>query len=610
MWDIATPIMVGGQHIGNIFSGQFFFEDEFLDYEFFRVQARKYGFNEEEYMAALEKVPWLSKEAVEIGMTFLTKLAHMISQLSYSNSRLAYSLVERDSLVGALRESEKREKARSYELGAVLDAVPAAVWIAHDPGALTMTGNRLSYEWLRLPEGANMSKAAPEERRSETYKLCRNGFEIPISDMPLRMAASGKELSNYEFDLVYPDGTMRHLLGNAKPLRDEQGSPHGSISAFIDITERKKAEASLKKAYDNLEEKVKERTAQLEKAFNSLKESEKGLAEAQKMAHIGNWEWDIAADKAYWSEEMYRIFGRDPRKEAPSYNEYLRYIHPDDLNRYCDAIKQAVKGKTFGIDYRIVLGNGEQRVVYLRSEFVSDNEGVPVLIKGIVQDITERKKAENTLANLEIARKKEIHHRIKNNLQVISSLLDLQAEKFRDKEVLKAFRESQDRILSMSLIHEELYKGEGTDTLNFSEYLQKLAKNLFQTYNLRSKNLHLLMELEENALFNMDTAIPLGIIVNELVSNSLKYAFIEGEDGEIRIQLCREEKSNKRHESLFSLTISDNGTGIPENIELESLESLGLQLVSILVNQLDGNIELERERGTKFRILFNAVELQ
>ena len=107
MWDIATPIMVGGQHVGNIFSGQFFFDDEPLDYELFRSQARKYGFNEEEYIAALEKVPRLSREAVNTGMSFFMKFANMLSQLSYSNIKLAQSLAERDALVDALQESEK-----------------------------------------------------------------------------------------------------------------------------------------------------------------------------------------------------------------------------------------------------------------------------------------------------------------------------------------------------------------------------------------------------------------------------------------------------------------------------------------------------------------------
>ena len=228
----------------------------------------------------------------------------------------------------ALRESEKRERARSDELAAVLDAVPVAVYIAHDPQALQMTGNRLSYEWLQLPVGTNFSKSAPEGERPETFKLFKNGVEIPPADMPSQMAAAGIEINDCELDIVSADGEIRHVLGNARPLRDEQGNLRGSISAFIDITERKKAEEALKKAHDNLEEKVKERTAELEKAYNSLKESEKGLAEAQKMAHIGNWDWDIVTDKVYWSDEMYRIFGRNPQEFGATYDEFLSYVHP------------------------------------------------------------------------------------------------------------------------------------------------------------------------------------------------------------------------------------------------------------------------------------------
>ncbi|MDD4249074.1 MAG: PocR ligand-binding domain-containing protein, partial [Methanosarcina sp.] len=330
MWDIATPIIVGGQHVGNIFLGQFFFEGELLDYELFRSQARKYGFNEEKYIAALEKVPRLSKEAVNIIMIFFMKLANMLSQLGYSNIKLARSLAERDALVNALRESEKRERARSDELAVVLDAVPVAVFIAFDPEVLHITGNRLSYEWLRIPVGTNFSKSAPEGERPETFQLFKDGVELPPADMPSQMSATGIEINNCELDIVSSDGEIRHVLGNARPLRDEQGNLRGSISAFIDITERKKAEEALKKVHENLEEKVKERTTQLEKAYKSLKESEKGLAEAQKLANVGSWDLDLLTGEVYWSDEMYRICGRNPQELAPTCHEFLNFVHPDD----------------------------------------------------------------------------------------------------------------------------------------------------------------------------------------------------------------------------------------------------------------------------------------
>jgi PAS domain S-box-containing protein len=469
------------------------------------------------------------------------------------------------------------------------------------------------------------------------------------------------------------------------------------------------------------------------------------------MAHIGNWEWNIETDKAYWSREMYRIFGRDPEESALLYNEYLSYVHPDDRDYVDNAFKKAVNGEPYSIEYRIILANGEERTIHKQSEIIFGEKKNPVRIKGIVQDITERKKAEQALelseeryrivteqtgqlvydynvekdvanlagnieeltgfmpdefrgkslkfwlsrvhpedldmyvekhkrykgsgdvyrteyrfrkkngeyvyfedngvflkdkkgdvhrilgvikditerkkaeiflANIEIARKKEIHHRIKNNLQVISSLLDLQAEKFRgrecveDSEVLKAFRESQDRVMSIALIHEELHEGRGTDKLNFSPYLERLVKNLFQTYRLENVNTSLNIELEKNIFFDMDIAVPLGIIINELISNALKYAFPGEDKGEIEIKLFREESAecanngsgSKREDNGadFVLKVSDNGAGLPEGFNSNKSENLGLQLVAILVEQLGGKLELKRDSGTEFIIKFRV----
>jgi PAS domain S-box-containing protein len=127
----------------------------------------------------------------------------------------------------------------------VLDAVPAAIWIAHDSQALQITGNRLSYEWLRIPYGANASKSAPEGERPETFRMFKDGIEILPAEMPVQVSAAGTEVMGYEFDFVYQDGSLRHVLGNASPLRDKHGNPRGSVSAFVDITERKLAYEAL-----------------------------------------------------------------------------------------------------------------------------------------------------------------------------------------------------------------------------------------------------------------------------------------------------------------------------------------------------------------------------
>jgi PAS domain S-box-containing protein len=240
----------------------------------------------------------------------------------------------------------------------------------------------------------------------------------------------------------------------------------------------------------------------------------------------------------------------------------------------------------------------------------------------VVTDLTEQKKNEEILANIESARKKEIHHRIKNNLQVISSLLDLEAEKLSSRgciensEVFKAFKESQERIMSIALIHEELHEGREVDKLKFSAYLEKLVENLFQTYNLGSTDVSLIMDMEENIFLNMDTAVPLGIIVNELVSNSLKHAFSGRKEGKIEIKLHSDEAGNAQIDrekiaekgTEYTLIVSDDGVGIPEEVDFESSDTLGLQLVNILAEQLDGSIELKSDKGAEFIIKFNTTD--
>ncbi|HET8686652.1 MAG TPA: sensor histidine kinase, partial [Methanosarcina sp.] len=207
--------------------------------------------------------------------------------------------------------------------------------------------------------------------------------------------------------------------------------------------------------------------------------------------------------------------------------------------------------------------------------------------------------------------------------QVICSLLSLQAGKLNDRktfqssEVLEAFRESQNRVVSMALIHEELYQGKDMETLEFSSYLRRLTGDLVKSYNSGNKHISLKLELE-SVYFGMDTAVPLGIIVNELVSNALKHAFPPGKGGEIRISLFTLKDINGENESRtgcknegnsqFILTVADNGTGLPENLDFRNTDSLGLQLVNILIEQIDGCIEFKRDSGTEFRIMFKKQE--
>jgi two-component sensor histidine kinase len=258
------------------------------------------------------------------------------------------------------------------------------------------------------------------------------------------------------------------------------------------------------------------------------------------------------------------------------------------------------------------------KVWFVQAIPVTEADGKIIGVLEMSSDITEKERAEQL-------RKKEINHRIKNNLQIVSSLLDLQAEKFSDKKVIEAFKESESRILSMSLIHQELYESGKLDSLDFSSYLKKLVSDLLESYD--TENAKIRVNLDVNSFFlGVDTAISLGIIINELFTNSIKYAFPSGKGGEISISLVREPgkemNQNKTSEEAsskssikipkiiknYTLTFADNGKGFPEDCDFRNSNSLGLQLVNALVDQLDGCIELKKENGTKFIIRFRDFE--
>jgi PAS domain S-box-containing protein len=233
-----------------------------------------------------------------------------------------------------------------------------------------------------------------------------------------------------------------------------------------------------------------------------------------------------------------------------------------------------------------------------------DDKNVLLGFSQVLRDITQRKIAQDNLtASLreKEAMLKEIHHRVKNNLQMISSLLRLQSENIHDPALLSIFLESQNRVRSISIIHECLYQSPDLARMDFSDYVAKLTDNLFRTYSAHPEKSTLRLDVDKVPL-SLDVAIPCGLIITELVSNALKYAYPQGREGVVYVHF-RVLPGNQ-----YELTVADEGVGIKGPVNFESNESLGLRLVHILTEQLRGRIRVENGTGAKFIVTFKEPE--
>ncbi|SDE62912.1 Two-component sensor histidine kinase, contains HisKA and HATPase domains [Pricia antarctica] len=197
---------------------------------------------------------------------------------------------------------------------------------------------------------------------------------------------------------------------------------------------------------------------------------------------------------------------------------------------------------------------------------------------------------------------KEIHHRVKNNLQVVASLLSLQSSFIKDEKTKMLFRYSQYRINSMGIVHEMLYKSDDLNRIDYGAYIRELVNTLIQSMKGDQSNIRLETEVE-NIRLNIDTSIPLGLLINEIITNSLKYGFSDSEEGTITV------KMNKLSTFSYSLRIGDNGSGIPKDINFRNTKSLGLKLIHKLALQLRGNVEMDNSKiGTNYIITFQEIE--
>jgi len=280
-------------------------------------------------------------------------------------------------------------------------------------------------------------------------------------------------------------------------------------------------------------------------------------------------------------------------------------VHPDDfakVKEHHDHIRDHKSEDLFFVEYRMRDVHGKWKWFYSQETvFLRNSDGAVKQIIGSASDITELKEAETKL-HASLAEKevllREVHHRVKNNLSVVDSLLSMQARYISDTEALKAISDSQRRIHTMSLIHEQLYQSQDVDKVDFCEYLQRLVGNLYSSTSFNANQVELKLDIKPT-LLNIDTAISMGLIVNELLTNAFKYAFPNDMTGLIEVILY--ESTDPHH---LHLVIRDNGIGIPENVDFNGTTSLGLRLVRILAQQLRANLDLSCSVGTSFHFTF------
>ena len=360
------------------------------------------------------------------------------------------------------------------------------------------------------------------------------------------------------------------------PIRNESNGIVSIAGIATDITERIKIKQALRKERER---------------FQQVAEN------AQEWI----WETDVDGLYTYGSPVIEKILGYKP-EEIVGKKYFYDLFHPEEQEELKEVAFNVFAEKKFFKDFinRNIKKDG--------SEVWLSTSGVPMLdesgnlsgYRGADTNITFRKKAEEQL-NASLKEKetllKEIHHRVKNNLTVVASLLNLQANSMEDDRLKAALSDSQSRVQAMSAIHETLYQSENLSAIDMKIYLSKLGNNIARSSSIGSKvNLKV---KSENISIGAKQASPIGLIVNELITNSLKYAFSNNEDGEIKINL-------QKVEDQIELEYSDNGIGMPEGFDWKNSKSLGLKLVRTLVeNQLDGSIEMESKNGTKFIIKFN-----
>ena len=523
----------------------------------------------ERQFSFLKEPMWLDSQLVPIKnvsgvVDRVLATSRNITELKEKEEQITASLKEKETLLQEIQLSKSRFKDIADLLpGGIIemDASLKATYV--NQAGLDLFG----YSQQDLKNGLNgMNIVHPDDRERAAQRVASYKTE--------------KRVSPTEYRALKKDGTEVPVLFKAVSIHQD-GEITGFRASVTDTSRLKRAEAQIRES---------------EKKHREILESLNDTAFRVSLPE-GRFE--------YISKSAKDVFGYEADEFLNNPMLIREIIHPDYLNYFAENWTDLIKGKVPKTHvYQIIDPDGREKWILQSNSGVYDDQNNIIAIEGLCRDITQQKRAEDQIkASL---REKEtllheIHHRVKNNMTIISSLLSLQKNTLDNQIAREALQDSQNRVQSMSMIHERLYRSDNLSAIDLKAYLTELGRTIFQNYSISNK---VQFKVEaENIMIGAKQASPVGLVVNELIANCLKYAFVDDREGEILLEL------KSKNENGVEIAISDNGIGIPEGFNLQNADSLGLKLIKMLVeNQLDGSIDLVSNNGTKFTVKFDIDE--
>jgi len=497
-------------------------------------------------------------------------------ELKKAHDELEIRVIDRTAELENANERMKREikdRKQAEETLRASEELYSSIFESMNDGILVLDHNFHYTHWNQAME--RISKVPRQEligNEKVPWEVFPHLAEQRVDEM-MQRTMRGEVVQREDIPYHLPDGTRGFTSEIFLPLQSAAGKIRGVVGVIHDVTKRKQAEEALRES----EEKFR---IIFDQAADSIL-----LVDPETQALIDFN--DIAHQNLGFTREEFKMLKVQDLDVVET---------PEETERHVEKVKRE-GGDTFETKLRAKTGEIHHFLMKVRAISIGAND----YILGIWHDITNLKQVESQIkASLKEKETllQEIHHRVKNNMQVIISLLKLQSSTVQDQAVLDALMKSQTRVQAMASVHETLYSTESLSSIDFKTYTSKLARTIFQTFGVSSGQVELKIEAED-IKFGIEKATPLGLLINELVSNSLKYAFPEGRSGEITIRL------KKIDGDEIELIFGDNGIGVPEDFDWRNTDTLGFKLVKILAEgQLNGEINLECDYGTRFVIRF------